>query len=427
MVLDVVLVMGYSRSTKALVKLLQKKYRVIVSDIKKHENENNVEFILQHEIAQYLSQIKFVVKSPGIPYHNEEVIKIQNYNIPIYTEIEIAYQEAPNFRYIAITGTNGKTTATSLTHHILQQKKPTIVAGNIGVALSEYVSDKQEDVVLELSNFQLLGIDTFRPHIATIINLTPDHLDYMLDVEKYYISKTNIYKNQTQDDYFLLNIDDENVVKYCVNIPAKIIKFSTKVKTDVYIENNKIYYNQKEIADLKHFPLKGEHNQQNAMIAVMSAYLIGIDKQSIQQGLASFKAIKHRLQYLKTINGVEYYNDSKATNPESLEVALKSFNVANKIILLAGGYDKKVSFDILKQYNSKIKKVFAFGEVKQLFSSIFDHVALCDNLQEALQKANDIAVKGDIILLSPGCASYDQFESFEHRGDVFIELVNQIK
>lgn len=426
--MDAILVMGYSSSTKSVVELLSKEYTVYVSDIKINEIQlNNVVSILQEDIESYLDLFKFVVKSPGIPYHNQFVKKIVEKSIPIYTEIEIAYQKRKDWNYIAITGTNGKTTVTSLTHHILNLATPTIVAGNIGKALCDYSDDSRKQVVLELSNFQLLGIDQFKPHLAVIMNLTPDHLDYMLNVEDYYKSKTLIYKNQTSTDYFLLNVDDEMVLKYCTDIPSNVITFSVLNKADVYYGNNKIYYLNKEIADLKEFKLKGLHNIQNAMIAVIFAHLLGISREIIQKGLASFEGIKHRLQYLKTINGVEYYNDSKATNPEACETALRAFDVENKIILLVGGYDKKVSFDILKQYKYKVKKVYAYGDVKYQFEDIFDCVEIVETLEEATKKAYQFSEKGDIVLLSPACASYDQFKSYEHRGDLFTEYVDKLE
>lgn len=422
-----VLVMGYSRSSKAVINLLKKDYQILVSDTIKHKEViENVTFILQTEISQFLDEIYFVVKSPGIPYHVLEVEEIMMKQIPIYTEIEIAYQKALNFQYVAITGTNGKTTTASLIYHLLKTSIPTELAGNIGIALSEIVSQEAKTIVLELSNFQLLGIKTFKPHIATILNLTPDHLDYMKSEEAYYQSKTKIYQNQTKEDYFLLNIDDEKVVKYCKNIPATIVRFSIKQKADAYYQDGKIYYYEQEIADLSHFHLVGEHNIQNALVAVLTAHLLKVKKEVIEQQLSTFQSVKHRLQYLGEKNGVLFYNDSKATNPEACETALKAFLVENKILLLAGGYDKKISFDILKQYNNKIKKAYVFGEVKNQLANIFTPFQLEDNMLSALQSAYQDSVVGDIILLSPACASYDQFKSFEQRGDIFIHAVEKL-
>lgn len=422
-----ILVMGYSRSSKAVINLLKKDYQILVSDTIKHEEViENVTFILQNEILSYLDKIYVVVKSPGIPYYVSEVQAIMAKQIPIYTEIEIAYQKALNFQYVAITGTNGKTTTASLTYHLLKTSMTVELAGNIGIALSEIVSQESKTIVLELSNFQLLGIETFKPHIATILNLTPDHLDYMKSEKAYYQSKTKIYQNQTKDDYFLLNIDDEKVVEYCQNIPATIIRFSTKQKTDAYYQDGKIYYHEKEIADLSHFHLVGEHNIQNALVAVLTAYLLKVKKSVIEQQLSIFQSVKHRLQYLGEKNGVLFYNDSKATNPEACETALKAFALEHKILLLAGGYDKKISFDILKQYNNKIKKAYVFGEVKNQLTNIFTSYQLEDTMLNALQSAYQEAEAGDIILLSPACASYDQFKSFEERGDIFIRAVEKL-
>lgn len=430
--MEKVLVIGAARSGSAVSKLLIKKgYEVYLTDMKAIENKAELEALGIHVYdeghPEFLKEIDyaFVVKNPGIPYRAPLIHYFVTKNVPIYTEIEIAYRYAKNFTYGAITGTNGKTTITSILYELLSYNNNALVAGNIGTPLSEVVLHEEEatkDVALELSNFQLLGCESFHPLVSVVCNLTPDHLDYMGSVDAYYKSKMKICENQSGDDWFLRNVDDENVLKYAQDIPCTVIDFSlTRSDVDLYRKDGSVYLKDVKLFDEKILKIVGDHNISNAMVAACMAYKMGVSIENIQDGLAKFKSVEHRLEFVMEQDGVKFYNDSKATNAEAVVPALKAFD--KNIILLAGGYDKKLPFDILKPYDERIKCCFAFGETKQAFKDIFTNVSLCEDMKEALDNAIALAKAGDVILLSPACASYDQFKSYEQRGEIFKELV----
>lgn len=427
-----VLVIGAAKSGIAVSKLLaQNGYDVILNDRNEiSDKENLIKLgikVIDKEHPESLKNkdYEFIVKNPGIPYFNPFVKYFVDNDIKIYTEIEIAYWFSSNYKYGAITGTNGKTTITSMLYEILNYDNNAVAAGNIGTPLSEvvYLNDNKDlDVALELSNFQLLGIEKFRPVVSVISNLAPDHLDYMSSEESYYESKCNIYMNQKEEDYFLLNVDDELVVKYAKDIKCKVIKFSTIRKdVDLYIDNNCVYLNDTLLFDISILKVVGIHNISNAMVASCMALKMGISIEIIREQLSKFKAVEHRLEYVGSKNNVKYFNDSKATNTQAVETALKSFD--NNIILLIGGYDKGIPFDPLKQYDSRIKQCIAFGQTKDKFNDIFSNVKVVEDIKEALSYANKITEENDVVLLSPACSSFDQFKSYEHRGRVFKELV----
>lgn len=427
-----VLVIGAARSGIAVSKLLCKHgYEVYLTDQKKIENKEELEKIgicvydEGHPDILKEMDYEFVVKNPGIPYRVPFIQYFLQKQIRIYTEIEIAYRYTKNFTYGAITGTNGKTTITSILYELLKYNNRACVAGNIGIPLSEVAleyENEYRDVALELSNFQLLGCETFRPKVSVVCNLTPDHLDYMNSLSDYYESKMKIYENQTQEDYFLRNVDDEEVMRYAKNIPAQIIDFSlVREDVDLYLKDGSVYLKEEKLFDTSILNIVGMHNISNAMVAACMAYKMGVSIENIRKGLAAFKSVEHRLEYVCEMEGVKVYNDSKATNPEAVVPALKAFD--GNILLLAGGYDKKLPFDVLKEYDSKVKICFAFGETKEEFKKIFSNVVICDTMQEAFDKAMQIAQNKDTILLSPACASYDQFTSYEQRGDIFKEYV----
>lgn len=430
--MEKVLVIGAARSGSAVSILLAKKnYEVYLTDQKEVLNKKELEekgiHVYDCGHPEFLKELEyaFVVKNPGIPYHASFIAYFVEKKVPIYTEIEIASRYAPNFVYGAITGTNGKTTITSILYELLQYNKRASVAGNIGTPLSEVVLQEEEeirDVAIELSNFQLLGCESFHPVVSVVSNLTPDHLDYMGSVEAYYKSKMKVYENCTKEDWFLRNVDDENVMKYAQNVPATIIDFSlVRQDVDLYRKESSVYLKDIKLFDESILTIVGEHNLSNAMVAACMAYKMNVSIEDIREGLSKFKSVEHRLEYIMEQDGVLYYNDSKATNAEAVVPALKAFE--GNIILLAGGYDKKLPFDILKPFDNRIKHCFAFGETKHAFEDIFTHVSLCEDMKEALEKAVLLAKKGDVILLSPACASYDQFKSYEERGRIFKEYV----
>ncbi len=434
--MEQVLVIGAARSGIAAAKLLHRHgYRVTITDQAKiQEKEHLKQLGIEVYDGGHPETLKsvaweFIVKNPGIPYHVPFVCYFVEKKIKIVTEIEVGYRYAKHFRYGAITGTNGKTTITSMLCAMLKKKGNAIAAGNIGLPLSEYVYEKENeicDIALELSNFQLLGIDSFAPDVSVVCNLAPDHLDYMKDVDAYYESKMRIYKNCTKEHFFLRNVDDANLMKFAKHIPCTVIDFSlSRQDVDLYRKSGSVYLGDIVLFHESQLKIVGEYNICNAMIAACMAYKLGVCIAHIQEVIRTFVPVAHRLEYIGEKQGVRFYNDSKATNTHAVAAALNAFD--HNIILLAGGYDKGISFDELKVFDSRVKHCLAFGQTKEKFKSIFSHVTLTDTLQEGLQKAIAIAKQGDVILLSPGCASYDQFKSYEERGNIFKELVAEYK
>lgn len=432
--METVLVIGAARSGIAVSKLLQKNgYHVILTDSNEVKEKMDLETlgieVVDNGHPDWLleNDYPFVVKNPGIPYRVPIVKHFQEAGVPIYTEIEIAYRFAPGFKYAAVTGTDGKTTVTTLLYEMLNAKEKALVAGNIGTPLSELALIHQEEtfnVALELSNFQLLGIDTFQPKISVVTNLAPDHLDYMDSLEEYYQSKMLIYKNCNSQDWFIRNIDDENIVKYAQNIPCQVIDFSLTQEADLYKDDTFAYLNDEILFKLSDLKIVGDFNCGNAMMAACMAYKMGIDLETIQSVIRSFKGVEHRIEYVNTINGVRFYNDSKATNTHAACAALSAFD--KNVILLCGGKDKHISFDDLKQYDHKIKHCFSFGQTKDHFKTIFTNQTSCQTMKDALDHAIEIMEEGDVILLSPACSSFDQFKNYEIRGEIFKGLVEEI-
>ena len=279
-----------------------------------------------------------------------------------------------------------------------------------------------KDVALELSNFQLLGIEQFAPTVSVVCNLAPDHLDYMPSVESYYASKMRIYENCKEDAWFLRNLDDPIVMEYAKNIPCKVIDFSlTRKDCPLHRANGKVYFEDVVLFEEKSLALKGDYNLSNAMIAACMAYRLGVSCEDIQTVIAQFQPVEHRMEYIGEKRGVKFYNDSKATNTHAVEAALHCFD--KNIILLAGGHDKRISFQELSAYDKRIKLCIAFGETKDRFVNVFSHVETRETMQAALTTAIEKASEGDVILLSPACSSYDQFPNYEVRGKLFKEMV----
>ena len=432
--METVLVIGAARSGVAVSKLLNNNgYKVILTDSNEVKEKMDLESlgieVVDNGHPDWLlkKEYPFVVKNPGIPYRVPIVKYFKEQGVPIYTEIEIAYRFAPEFRYAAVTGTDGKTTVTTLLYEMLNAKQKALVAGNIGTPLSELALVHQKEafnVALELSNFQLMGIDTFQPKISVVTNLAPDHLDYMDSLEAYYQSKMLIYKNCNSSDWFIRNIDDENIVKYAQDIPCQVIDFSLKQKADLYKDDTYAYLNDEILFKLSDLKIVGDFNCGNAMMAACMAYKMGIDLETIQAVIQSFKGVEHRIEYVDTIDGVRIYNDSKATNTHAACAALSAFD--KNVILLCGGKDKHISFDDLKQYDHKIKHCFSFGQTKDHFKSIFTNQTSCQTMKDALDYAVEIMEEGDVILLSPACSSFDQFKNYEIRGEIFKDLVKEI-
>ena len=429
-----VLVIGAARSGVAVSKLLSlHDYEVTITDMAEIKDKEELiasgmhVFECGHPDHLRNKEWAFVVKNPGIKYTVPFVKYFVDENIPIFTEVEIGYRFAKKFHYGAVTGTNGKTTITTLLYEMLKSNGKAIVAGNIGFPLSELAlqhEQEEKDVALELSNFQLLGIDTFAPEVSVVCNLAPDHLDYMPSLDSYYASKMRIYENCKENDWFLRNVDDETVMQYAKNIPCRCIDYSfTRQDVDLYRKDKAVWLGDIPLFNESDVKIVGDYNLMNAMVAGCMAYKLGVSPENIAHTLQNFHGVEHRLEYVGEKDGVRFYNDSKATNTHAVQAALNSFE--KNIILLAGGHDKGIPFDELSVFDKKIKCCISFGETKEKFKDIFTNTITTETMKEALKEAIQIAQSGDVVLLSPACSSFDQYKNYEVRGETFKEFVKE--
>lgn len=435
-----VLVIGAARSGIAASKLLNRMgNRVVLTDMNEIPQKQELEELgitvhdKGHPDVIREKQYDYAVKNPGIPYRAPLVKWAVESGLPVYTEIETAFRAAPSYHYGAVTGTDGKTTTVTLLHEMLKARNPeAAAAGNIGIPLSEIVLEKGNrdlDVALELSNFQLLGTETFRPHVSVITNLAPDHLDYMNSLDDYYSSKFRILENQTEDDYFILNLDDPEITQYYERFkeaPVQVLTFSLKDETaDLHVDRKRGEVLLKDtllfpVSDLK---LVGEFNLGNAMMAAAEAYLLGVSPEQIQDVIRNFHGVEHRIEYVTEKDGVRYYNDSKATNTHSAEAALSSFD--GNVRLLCGGKNKGIDYSVLKEYDERIVHCYSFGEIRDFFADIFSRQSSYETMEQALDAAMKDSVPGDVILLCPATSSFDQFKNYEIRGEIFKDLVRE--
>lgn len=432
--METVLVIGAARSGIAVSRLLHDHgVHVILTDSKaiadKAELEASGIEVYDNGHPDMLKQREYtyIVKNPGIPYTVPFVAYFVNRQTPIYNEIEVALWYAPHHRIAAITGTNGKTTTTTLLGEILKaNNRNAVAAGNIGLPLSEAVRHHEQenrDVALEIAAFQLTGTRDFCPYVSTIINLTPDHLDVYKEEDAYYRAKTLVYRNQKPDGYFLRNVDDPVIMRYATDVPCQVLDVSLVRKdTDVCIRDGVIYCQNTALFAVDTLHLPGRHNLHNAMLAATMAYVMGVSPQLIAEVIARFQGVEHRIEFVAEIDGVRYYNDSKGTNVDATSVALRAFT--QPVHLLAGGYDKKTGFADLVPYTKGVKQMYVFGTVKQQLKDLFPDAIVCETMAEALELAHRNAVSGEVVLLSPACASWDQFPNYEVRGEQFKQQVH---
>jgi UDP-N-acetylmuramoylalanine--D-glutamate ligase len=388
----------------------------------------------EHPIELLEEGFELIVKNPGIPYTNPMIQGAIEKEIPVITEVELAYQisEAP---FIGITGTNGKTTTTTLIYEMLNTgKKQPLIAGNIGKVASGVAqkATKENTIVIELSSFQLMGINTFNPHIAIITNLYSAHLDYHGTRAEYIAAKANITKNQTAADYLIVNADQPEVMNIAGTSKAKIIPFSAKneLSEGAYVRDGWICFDGEKVMQIDEIALPGAHNLENILCAMSAAKLSGVDNDAINEVLRTFTGVKHRLQYVAEISGRKFYNDSKATNILATVNALAAFK--QPVILLAGGLDRGNEFDELIPYLKHVKTLITFGQTAPKIERVgkeagIKQIIRVDTVDKAVPVAYQQSEEGDIILLSPACASWDQYKTFEVRGDIFIEAVHKIK
>lgn len=441
-----ILVLGLAKSGFAASRLLSRLgANVVVNDAKPcEENEEakqlkkeGIEVICGHHPLSLLDEpVDFVVKNPGIPYSNEIVKKAVNKNIPVITEVEIAsiISEA---EMIAITGSNGKTTTTTLIGEMLKNSgRNPIVAGNIGTVVCEVAekATKNDILVTEVSSFQLQGTISFHPKVAVLLNIYDAHLDYHGTKENYVDAKKKIVTTLTENDFFVYNacdplanmIADEN--KRAKKVPFSLQK---EVKNGAYVKGGTVYFQGEPVISADEIVLPGKHNLANILAAISAAKLMGAHDEQIVKVLKTFTGVKHRLQYVDAICGRKFYNDSKATNIFATKTAIRAFK--EPIILLAGGLDRGNGFDeLIPDLKESVKGMIVFGETKQKLMEAakranVSYIAEAENVIDAVPKAFEQSKEGDVILLSPACASWDQYKTFEERGDKYIEAVFDLK
>lgn len=423
----------------------KKNYEVFVSDI--GQIEGNYKNVLEHFEIEWeegmhteksILNADLVMKSPGIPEKTPLVQQLLGQNIPVISEIEFA-SKYTNATIIGITGSNGKTTTTMLTQHLVQGGALNSgMAGNIGDSFARMVAEKQHEIyVLEISSFQLDGIVDFKPHVAVITNITPDHLDrYNYQFENYIASKFRIAMNQDGNDYLIYDADDKTIVDWLQKNPvqSKLVPFSIsgELKEGAWLENNEIVI-KVEHKTLKmstdYLALEGQHNVKNAMAASLASLLVKTRKESLRQSIQSFQGVPHRLEKVLKINHVEYINDSKATNVNATYYALDG--IKKPIVWIVGGVDKGNDYSsLMPLVREKVKAIICLGmdntKLKETFGNVIDLMVETFSMEEAVKVAYKISERGDSVLLSPACASFDLFENYEDRGNQFKEKIRKL-
>lgn len=440
-----VLVVGLARSGMAAIKVLHKLGADIVLSERKPAEELNERAELEALGVQIVGQdldvfdqpYDLCVKNPGVPYRSPFMEALAQHSVPVITEIELAYQVAKPQHYIAITGTNGKTTTTTLVYEILEKAFPgkAHLCGNIGIPLCEIVmaeglmEESDHYIALEISNYQLVNIDRFRPEVAAILNLTPDHVDFMGSLDAYYKSKCEVYRNMLPEDTFLLNADDPVLAEYVEKypVPATVKTFSLdRTDTDNCVKDGRLFVGDAPVLPLDAIRLPGKHNLQNVMVAVSAAKVLGIDNTVIEDVIRNFTGVEHRIEFVRELDGVKYYNDSKGTNTDATVTALKAFDKG--VILLIGGFEKGLPMDDVKAHLGCVKKVIGYGACgpRLVADTVGEDGIVVTTLDEAVAEAVKLAGPGDTVLLSPTTSSFDQYSCFEERGEHFKTLVNAL-
>lgn len=439
-----VLVVGLGKSGINSAKLLCKLgSKVTVNDLKKAPQNivdnlqaEGIKVITGGHPLSLLDDTDLIVKNPGIPYSNVLIAEAVRRGFTIITEPELAY-EILDAQMIGVTGTNGKTTTTTLISLMLNQGRKdgeAYVAGNIGIpaTLVAQKATKKDVMVTELSSFQLLGATKLRPHVAVLTNIYEAHTDYHGTRANYIKAKMNITKNQTKADYFVVNWDSEEWRKLSTQSNATIVPFSRKgtSKAGAYEKDGWLYFREEKIMLASEIKIPGEHNIENALAAITVVKLMGQENKNIVEVLKTFSGVRHRTQYVTTIKQRKIYNDSKATNMEATEKALAGFN--NPVVLLAGGLDRGFTFERLIPYFKNLRGIIVFGETGDLVAQAakqagVKQIVKTENVKTAVPIAYDMSKENDVILLSPACASWDQYPTFEVRGDMFIQAIEDLK
>ena len=435
-----IFILGMARSGYEAAKLLSDyNNEIIVTDGKEQKEELVSELeslgvkviITGDQLSLLDDSFDYVIKNPGIKYDNPVVVKAKELGIKVINEVEMAYSFLDkSVNIIGVTGSNGKTTTTTLISEFMKNSFDNVyLGGNIGIPLSNFVRDIKPNsyLVLEISDHQLCDMYNFKTNVSVLTNITPTHLDFHKSYEVYQMTKKKIFNNHTSDDLAVINKDDEVSMKITDDIKSTKVYYGHDKTNLAYYDEEGIYYDGKLVIKLDDIILKGKHNYQNIMGAIIAVKKYGVTNEVIQKVLKEFKGVEHRLEYVDTINGVTYYNDSKATNCVSTITALNSFD--KPTILLLGGYDRGHSFHDLDDSMKNVKCVVCFGETKNRIEEFCNDLNIkCyknDTLKEAMNVVKDICTPGDVVLLSPACASWDQYDRFEDRGDEFKKLVRE--
>jgi UDP-N-acetylmuramoylalanine--D-glutamate ligase len=441
-----VLVVGLGRSGVASALFLQSRgARVTVSDAKSEDQlREQIPTLLDAGIAvetgahgeRTFRDQDLIVVSPGVPVDAEPLVQARALGQPVIGEIELASQFLPG-PIVAITGSNGKTTTTTLVGEILASSGvKTLVGGNIGTPAISFADRATPEtvIVLEVSSFQLETISSFRPRVAVVLNVTPDHLDRHRTFAAYVDAKARIFENQQADDFAVLNADDPTCVELAGRTNAQVFWFSREheVESGAFVRDGQVIFRRDALAQVvlavSEIPLKGSHNLENILAAVCAGVLMGCVPEKIRRAIVNFKAVEHRLEFVATIGGVEYYNDSKATNVDATMKALQSF--PSNIHLILGGKDKGSDYTLLNDLlRERVKSVYTIGAAAEKIQSHIKgatQIVSSGTIESAVKQASATAQPGDIVLLAPACASFDQFQNYEHRGRVFKDLVGQL-
>lgn len=436
-----IFIFGMAKSGYEAAKLLSKYNNEIIITDSKMQDENHIKeleslnvkvVITDNQIDLIDESFDYMIKNPGIPANNPLVVKAKSLNIKVINEIEAAYHFLPkNVKIIGITGSNGKTTTTTITYEMLKMKYDNVyLGGNIGYPLSQIVENIKENsiLVMEISDHQLCDMYDFKTDISMLLNLVHAHIDFHGTYEKYMEMKKRIFNNHTENDIAILNYNNNDVLSLTGDIKSKKIYFSSTNEKDAYIKNGAIYYKNEEVIKLDKIKLKGIHNYENIMASIIALKEFDVENEIIEKYLSNFNGVEHRIEYVRTLNGRVFYNDSKSTNNEATITALKTFNTPT--ILIMGGLDRNIPFDDLKEYLTNVKAIVCFGETKDKIKEFANKNNLecyvLDDLESSTKKAYEISSDKDTILLSPACASWDQFKSFEDRGDLFKKIVNEL-
>lgn len=442
-----VLVVGLGRSGVASALFLKSRgARVTVSDAKSEDQlPDEIPALLDQGIAvetgghgeRTFQNQDLIVVSPGVPVDSQALNQARAFGAPVIGEIELACEFLPG-RIVAITGSNGKTTTTTLIGEILAKSGvKTLVGGNIGTPAISLVPEATAEtaVVLEVSSFQLETIRSFHPAITVVLNVTPDHLDRHRTFAAYVNAKARIFENQTSDDFAVLNADDPTCVEMAARTRAQVFWFSRENlgEKGAFVKDAQLTFRRDnsdfDIMPVAEVPLKGAHNVENVLASICAAALMGCDPVRIRDAVRQFKAVEHRLEFVATAQGVDYYNDSKATNVDATIKALESFPA--NVHLILGGKDKGSDYTLLNELlRERVKCVYTIGAAAEKIESQIrgpKKVVSSGTIESAVRQASDSAVPGDIVLLAPACASFDQFQNYEHRGRIFKELVRALK